>query len=263
MTKGGTDTLINGGLDWVYPEELDLATAFWWSPDSKSIAYLQFDTQPRAALSRTKTCCALRAVYEPERYPQAGENNADVHLGVVPAAGGATRWLEVGDTRDPYLIARAGWMPDSSSVYVIRMNRVQNKLEMFSIDVESGAPPPSSRNPIRTGSTSTDDVRFLPDGKHFLWTSERDGGFRHIFLYSNDGKEVKQLTKGAWEVTGIAGVDANRVYYTSDEGNSLETHLYSRQARRRRQAPRSIQRRECIMFRWGRAARIISTRIRA
>jgi dipeptidyl-peptidase-4 len=94
LTKGGTPTLINGGLDWVYPEELDLSTAFWWSPDSKSIAYLQFDSS-REPLYPHEDMLGLRAIYEPERYPQAGEDNADVHMGIVPAAGGSTRWLEV------------------------------------------------------------------------------------------------------------------------------------------------------------------------
>lgn len=226
LTSGGTPTLINGGLDWVYPEELDLGTAFWWSPDSKSIAYLQFDTS-REPLFPHEDLLHVRAIYEPERYPQSGANNADIHLGVVPVAGGPTKWLNVGDTRDSYLIARAGWLPDSRSVYVIRMNRVQNKLEMFSIDVESGAPATIFTESDPYWINLQGDARFLSDGRHFLWTSERDSGFRHIFLYSNDGRSVKQLTRGPWEVKRIAATDQTRVFYTSDEGNSLETHFYS------------------------------------
>jgi len=226
LTTGGTPTLINGGLDWVYPEELDLSTAFWWSPDSKSVAYLQFDSS-REPLYPHEDMLGVRAVYEPERYPQAGTNNADVHLGIVPVSGGPTRWLEVGDTRNSYLIARAGWLPDSKNVYVIRTNRIQNKLEMFSINVESGAPATIFKESDPYWINLKGDARFLPDTKHFLWSSERDNGFNHIFLYSNDGKDVKQLTKGAWEVKNIAGVAPDRVYYTSDEGNTLETHVYS------------------------------------
>ncbi len=226
LTTGGTPTLINGGLDWVYPEELDLSTAFWWSPDSKSVAYLQFDSS-REPLYPHEDLLGVRAEYEPERYPQAGANNADVHFGVVPVSGGPTRWLEVGDTRNSYLIARAGWMPDSRNVYVIRTNRVQNKLEMFSINVESGAPASIFKESDPYWINLHGDARFLADGKHFLWSSERDAGFNHVFLYSNDGREVKQLTKGPWEVKSIAGVSPDRLYYTSDEGNSLETHLYS------------------------------------
>ena len=226
LTTGGSATLRNGGVDWVYPEELDLETAFWWSPDSSSIAYLQFDVI-REALYPHADLLHLRAIYEPQRYPQAGENNADIHLGIVAAAGGVTHWLDVGETRNSWLIARAGWLPDSKSVYVIRMNRIQNHLEMFSIEISSG---------VRTGIFQESDpywinfqadVQFLPDRKHFLWTSERDGGFRHIFLYSNDGKDLKQLTKGEWETREIVGFNDSHIFYVSDEGSSLETHLYS------------------------------------
>jgi dipeptidyl-peptidase-4 len=229
LTGNGAETLRNGGLDWVYPEELDLGTTFWWSPDSKFIAYLQFDTS-REPIFPHEDLLRTRALYEPERYPQAGENNADVHLGVVPAAGGPTRWLEVGDTRNSYLIARAGWMPDSKSVYAIRTNRVQNRLEMLSIGAESGASSTIFRESDPYWINLLGDVKFLKDGKRFLWTSERDG-FRHIYLYSMDGKNVQQLTKGPWEVTEVAAVDeaeaGGRVFYSSDEPTPLEHHFYS------------------------------------
>jgi dipeptidyl-peptidase-4 len=227
LTRGGSEALRNGGLDWVYPEELELGTAYWWSPDSKSIAYLQFDVSreplfPHSDLLRT------RALYEPQRYPQAGENNADVRLGVAPAVGGPTRWLELGDTRHSRLIARAGWMPDSRSVYVIRLNRIQNELEMLATEASSGETRVVFRESDPYWINVSDDVVFLKDGKRFLWTSERDG-FRHIYLYSIDGREKKQLTKGAWEVKGIAAVDeaAGRIFYTSSEATHLERHLYS------------------------------------
>src|ERR1039458_7820715 len=158
-----------------------------------------------------------RAFSEPERYPQAGENNPDVHLGVIAATGGATRWLEVGDTRNAYLIARAGWMPNARAVYILRMNRVQNKIEMVSIDAESGEATRVFQESDPHWINLDGDIEFLKDGKRFLWTSQRDGGFRHIFLYSNDGKSVKQLTKGNWEVTAINAVDeaeaGGRIYY--------------------------------------------------
>src|SRR5580700_8963389 len=127
LTHDGSDTLLNGELDWVYPEELELGTAYWWSPDSKSIAYLQFDiarefTYPQVSLT------GLRAVSEPERYPPAGTANADVHVGVVPATGGVTRWMDLGETRGS-LIARVHWTPDSTRLAIERLNRVQNHLD--------------------------------------------------------------------------------------------------------------------------------------
>jgi dipeptidyl-peptidase-4 len=227
LTADGAPTLINGGLDWVYPEELELHTAFWWSPDSKSLAYLQFDTS-REPLFPHEDLLLPRAVYEPQRYPQAGENNAGVRLGVVAASGGPTRWFDIGDTRNIYLIARAGWMPGAKSLYVVRTNRVQNRLEAFAIDVESGAASTLFRESDPYWINLKGDLRFLKDGRHFLWTSERDG-YRHIYLYSNDGKEARQVTRGDWEVNQVEGVDESRgrVFYTSSEGTHLERHLYS------------------------------------
>ncbi|HVO97204.1 MAG TPA: S9 family peptidase [Bryobacteraceae bacterium] len=225
LTRDGSETLLNGELDWVYPEELELSTAYWWSPDSKSIAYLQFDTS-REPVVPHEDVLGVRARYEPERYPQAGENNADVRLGVVSASGGATRWLEVGDTRNTCLIARAGWMPDSRSVYIVRMPRVQNRLELISIGVESNMPTLLLREADPYWINLDGDVRFLKDGKKFLWTSEKDG-YRHIYLHSIEGKELKRLTKGDWEVRRILAMDDKRVLYLSNEGSPLEQHLYS------------------------------------
>jgi len=228
LTLNGAETLRNGGLDWVYPEELELGTAFWWSPDSKSIAYLQFDTS-REPVFPHEDLLRERALYEPQRYPQAGENNPDVRLGVVVATGGATRWLEAGDTRSAYLIARAGWMPDSKSVYVIRLNRVQNHLEMLSMDVKSGEASVVFRESDPYWINLSGDVQFVNGGQGFLWTSERDG-HRHIYIYySLSGKLERQLTAGPWEVTAINGVDQDRgrVFYTSSEATPLERHLYS------------------------------------
>ena len=211
----------------MYPEELDLGTGFWWSPDSKSIAYLQFDSSREPAYPH-EDLLRLRALYEPERYPQAGENNADVRLGIVAASGGPTKWLDVGDTRESYLIARAGWMPDSRE----RLYRAPEPgPEQAGNDLDrrgNGRATVLFRESDPYWINVSGDVRFLKDGKRLLWSSERDG-FRHIYLYSIDGKKVKQVTKGDWEVTAIHGVDeaAGRVYYTSSESSHLEPRLYS------------------------------------
>jgi len=118
-------------------------------------------------------------------------------------------------------------MPDSRSVYVVRMNRVQNRLELFSIGVDSNVPSMILREADPYWINLDGEVKFLKDGKRFLWTSERDG-YRHIYIYSNDGKESKQLTTGEWEARSIFLDEKNdRVLYTSNEGSPLEQHLYS------------------------------------
>jgi len=227
LTTGGSDTLRNGGLDWVYPEELDLGTAYWWSPDSKSIAYLQFDITHEPVYPH-EDLRGPRPIYEPQRYPQAGENNPDVRVGVVSARGGSTRWMDVGDTRDQFLIARVGWTPDSRNIYIVRTNRVQNKLDLLLATAGSGKASKILEETDKYWVNVPEDPVFVNGGQQFLWLSERDG-FRHVYSYSVDGKAVRQLTKGSWEVTGIAGIDeaAGRVYYTASETSPLERQFYS------------------------------------
>ena len=226
LTMDGSDTLRNGGLDWVYPEELRLGTAYWWSPDGKSLAYLQVDSSaeplyPHADMN------AARALAEPQRYPQAGGNNPRVRVGTVAAQGGPTRWFEVGDTVNSYLIARAGWTSDSASVYVVRSNRIQNSLEFLLYSAASGQPTTAYGESDPAWVNIEGDPIFLADGR-FLWTSERDG-FRHLYVYPAAGGQPKQLTRGPWAVSDIAGVDegAGVVYFRSSETSPLERQLYS------------------------------------
>src|SRR5581483_12266677 len=97
LTSNGSETLLNGQLDWVYPEELDLGTAMWWSPDSQRLAYMQFDISKQFIYPQV-VLTGPRAIYEPERYPQAGTPNAMVRIGVIAMndSGHATRWIDTG-----------------------------------------------------------------------------------------------------------------------------------------------------------------------
>lgn len=225
LTHDGSTTLLNGQLDWVYPEELELGTAHWWSPDSKRIAYLQFDIGREPVFPQIDLL-GTRGRLEPEHYPKAGDPNADVRVGVVAVTGGVTRWMDLGETRDA-LIARVNWLPDSGRLAVQRLNRIQNRLDLMLADAASGVASLLLREQDPYWINVNDDLRFLKDGKHFLWGSERDG-FHHLYLNTIDGKASHQLTRGAWEVTSVAGVDesAKAVYFVSTEESPLERHLH-------------------------------------
>ncbi len=227
LTFDGAPTLMNGKLDWVYPEELNLGTAFWWSPDSNRLAYLQFDTG-REFIYPQVDLLGRRALAEPERYPQAGTPNAEVRVGLVGVkdAQPQTRWLDLGETRDS-LIARLDWLSDGNAVAIQRLNRVQNHLDLLRADASSGAVTTVLRETDPYWINVSDSYRFLSNGE-FLWSSERDG-FRHFYLYGANGTLKNRVTSGAWEVTELAGVDeANRtIYYESTEASPLERQLYS------------------------------------
>jgi dipeptidyl-peptidase-4 len=226
LTNDGTENLLNGELDWVYPEELEIGTAHWWSPDSKQIAYLQLDISREPVFPQVDAL-SLRARFEPERYPKAGDPNADVRVGIVAAAGGPTRWMNLGETRDN-LVARVMWLPDSQAVAVERLNRIQNRLDLLIANAATGEARVAVHEEDPAWINVNDDLLFLKDGKQFLWGSEHDG-FHHLYLYSTEGRELRQLTRGEWGVDTVAGVDesAGEVYYTSTEQSPLERQLYS------------------------------------
>ncbi len=226
LTTDGSPTLLDGQLDWVYPEELELHTASWWSPDSKQIAYLQFDVShefvyPQADLLRR------RAISEPERYPQAGTPNASVRLGVVSAQGGPTKWMLAGNSPDK-LLARVAWLPDSSAVALEVFPREQNALDLLFCNPLDGTVRTVIHEQSKTWINVADNLFFLKSRPEFLWTSERSG-FRHIYRYSNKGELLGQLTNGDWQVSGISAIDEpnRRIYYTSSETSPLETQLYT------------------------------------
>ncbi|MCX6637279.1 MAG: S9 family peptidase [Acidobacteria bacterium] len=225
LTHDATATVWNGRLDWIYPEELDLGTAHWWSPDSSRIAWLQFDVS-RQYIYPHADLTGVGAIFEPERYPKAGTPNADVRLGVVAATGGAARWMDLGEPRDQ-LLARVAWLPDSSALALQRTNRVQNRLDLLLADPATGAARPILRETGRAWVNVSDDMALLKDGRRLVWSSERDG-WKHLYLCTLDGKSVKQLTRGEWMVESLAGVDeqARLVYYVSTEESPLERHLY-------------------------------------
>lgn len=224
LTHDSSETLWNAMLDWVYPEELDLGTAHWWSPDSSRIAYLQFDVS-REPLYPHGDFLKMAAVAEPQRYPKAGQPNADVRVGVVAASGGETRWMDFGETRG-FLIARVHWTPDSKSVLVHRLNRVQNHLWILAGDAATGRPRLLIEETDPAWINLTDDFRILSGGR--ILRSSEQSGFRHLYLYDSNGKPLRQLTRGDWEVSSVACVDqaGGRVFYVSSEASPLERHLY-------------------------------------
>ena len=142
LTSGGSEEILKGKLDWVYPEELDARTAYWWSPDSTKIAYYEMDERPVTRYPIMDMSSPTGGT-EYTRYPQAGEANPIVRVGVVDVEGGAaegaapeTRWMETGANTDVYL-ARVNWLPDSLRVAIQRLDRAQKQLDLLFCDARN------------------------------------------------------------------------------------------------------------------------------
>jgi dipeptidyl-peptidase-4 len=235
LTTGGSEELLKGKLDWLYPEELSSRTAYWWSPDSSRIAYYEMDERPVTKYPIYDMSTDIGAV-ENMRFPQAGEANPIVRVGVVPVTGGDTRWLDTGSDTNAY-IARVNWTPDSKDIAIQRLNRAKTRLDLMMFDAARGTSSTILTETDKYWINLSDDLHFFADAQRFLWTSERSG-YRHIYLYDISGKLLKQLTSGDWAVTGVEGfgpqsanglvVDERHgyIYFLSNKNNAVESHLF-------------------------------------
>ncbi len=137
--------------------------------------------------------------------------------------------MDIGHTEDQYLVARVRWTPDGKRIAVERLNRIQNRLDLIACDAATGDASLLLQETDPHWINVNDDFRWLKDGDRFLLASERSG-YRHLEVYvTRGGQDPVRLTSGDWEVKNVAGVDEAKglVYYTSNEGAPLETHLYS------------------------------------
>jgi dipeptidyl-peptidase 4 len=225
VTQGGTEEVRKGELDWVYPEELEAKTAYWWSPDSTAIAYLEMDERkvPQYPLVNFESPSGGT---EMEQYPVAGGTNPLVRIFVAPLSGGAARLIDTGSETDIYL-PRVNWLRDSKQVAIQRLNREQTKLELLFAECATGKTLVVLAESDPNWVNVSDDLYFFKDGKHFLWSSEKSG-YRHLYVYDLAGRELQPLTNGEWEVTGLDAVDESKglVYFTATEKSPLERHLY-------------------------------------
>lgn len=227
-TDGKFNKIINGAADWVYEEELYLTKAFEWSPDSRRIAFLRFD-ESHVKEYNMQIWGGLYPVDYRFKYPKAGEENAIVNVFIHDLESSKTIFCDTGENNDIYL-PRIYWLPDANQLSVIRLNRLQNQLDILHINIQDGDGRLVLSETANTyvNLTANDDLRYLRNGKHFIMTSEKSG-FKHIYLYSVEGRQLKQITQGNWEVDKLVAIDEKRktIYYTSTEETPLERHLYA------------------------------------
>ncbi len=225
VTQGGTEEIRKGELDWVYPEELDIKTAYWWAPDSSAIAFLEMDER-KVSQYPLVDFSSPSGEAEMERYPAAGGANPIVHIFVASLNDGATRAMDTGAETDIY-IPRVNWLTDAKHIAIQRLNRTQTTLDLLIADTATG----KTRTVLSENDSNwinvSDDLTLLRDGKRFLRSSERSG-YRHLYLFDFEGRQLAQLTKGEWEVSAVDAIDEAKdlVYFTAAQKSPLERHLY-------------------------------------
>jgi len=231
LTRDGSRRIINGTFDWVYEEELDLRDGWRWSPDGRSIAYWQLDTDGVPDYYLINDTDSLYPTITTIQYPVAGQTNSAARVGVVSASGGMPRWLAIpGDPRNNY-IARMNWAGNSDEVLLLHLNRRQNQLNVMIGDRRTGLVRIIlSEKDDAWVDVDIDEIQWLGSGKRFLWLSERDG-WRHTYSATREGGVPQLITNGSFDVISIEGVDekAGWLYYTASPDNATQRYLYRTQ----------------------------------
>ena len=216
--------IINGAPDWVYEEEFSFSQGFYWSPDSKKIAFMKFD-ESNVREFQMEEFEGLYPDWYSFKYPKAGEDNSIVEIYVYDLESGKTVKMDTGKETDIYL-PRIAWTKDANVLAIQRLNRHQNHLEILAADATTG------KSRVFYDETNdyyidiTDDWHFLEDGKRFLMTSERSG-YNHIYLCNLDGTQAKQLTNGPWDVTKVYGFDGKEVYFQAAKNTPVDRQIYA------------------------------------
>jgi dipeptidyl-peptidase 4 len=228
LTFDGNEKIVNGTTDWVYEEEFFLRDGFRWSPDGKRIAYWQFDTHQVENFALVYDTGApykiVTGIPYPEfgvyptvrqiPYPQPGTTNSSVRVGVVPALGGETQWMQVPGYANENYIPRMEWAEDSGTLVLQHLNRLQNTNDVLLADARTGTVRTIHQDHDAAWVDIVDEMKWLHRGKDFLWVSEQDG-WRHVYLISRDGKQVRLVTPVAFDVIGLIGIDPDEEWFIS------------------------------------------------
>ncbi|RUA28789.1 MAG: S9 family peptidase [Bacteroidetes bacterium] len=223
---GAINKIINGAPDWVYEEEFSFNKAYEWSPDSRSIAYIRFDESNVKEFEFTIYGDLYPKQYK-YKYPKAGEDNSIVSVHVYDLATAKTKTMDIGSETDIY-IPRIKWTTDPNVLSIQRLNRLQNKWEILLANASDGTSKVLYSEENKYYIDITDNLIFLKKNKGFIFTSEMDG-YNHIYYYDMQGKLIKQLTKGKYDVSALFGLDEKKgvLYYQAGVSSPINREIFS------------------------------------
>jgi dipeptidyl-peptidase-4 len=232
LTDDGSNVILNGYASWVYMEEiLGRSTdykAFWWSPDSKTLAFFRTDDSKVPLFSITDSR-GLHGYIETMRYPKSGDNNPDVKIGFVdPEKSRDIVWADFDGNDDRYF-GQPLWTPSGKNIWIQWLNRGQDNYKLFDVDIRTGKKNELYHETQKTWIDIDKDnrVNFLPSGKGAIIISDKSG-YAHLYLHSADGALINPITRGNFTTLDIIKIDEDNktVYFTCFKDNIGCTDFY-------------------------------------
>lgn len=226
ITADKNINIVNGKS--VHRDEFGITKGTFWSPKGILLAFYRMD-QTMVTDYPLVHITECPATEENIKYPMAGMTSHHVTVGVFDPVTKKTVFLKTGEPLDHYL-TNISWSPDEKYIFIAELNREQNHMKLNQYEVSTG-------NFIKTLFEEKDKEYVEPlnplfflknNPNQFIYQSAKNG-YNHLYLYNTEGKMIKQLTKGNWEVTELKGTDAKetKVFFISTAASPLERHLYS------------------------------------
>ncbi len=230
-TSDATDVIYNGWASWVYFEEIlgrpSQYRAFWWAPDSKTLAFMRFD-DTQVPMFPIYGSTGQHGYLEQTRYPKAGDPNPEVRVGFVSAEGGNVVWADF-DEKDDQYFGEPYWSFDSGNLMVQWMNRDQTNLKFYAVDPRTGVKAEiyDERQDAWIDLSHSERITYLKDNRHYILKSDKTG-WAHYYLYRLDGTLVNPITDGRWQVSSLELIDERNqvVYFTARKEHSATVDLY-------------------------------------
>ena len=227
LTFDGTETIMNGYASWVYYEEIfgrpSRYRAFWWSPDSKTLAFYRFDD----------TEVPMFPIYSPfgqdgmlrrTHYPKAGEKNPEVRIGFAPIDGSPIVWADFNSAEDQYF-GTPFWSADGKTFYVAREPRIQNSLDLYAVNPVNGSKTAIYHEEVPTWLDWIDGMLFTEKGLYMV--RDVEGDWQQIYFLSYDGKTFRRLTDGPnWRIALLRADKDGTVYFTAERDSHVRQALY-------------------------------------
>jgi dipeptidyl-peptidase-4 len=222
ITNEDTKGILNGYASWVYFEEIfgrpTQYRAFWWSPDSKFISFMRFDER-KVPMFPIYNSDGQHGYIEETRYPKVGDSNPTVKIGWVAPTGGPITWADFNEQDDQYF-GWPIWNPNNNTMWLSWMDRGQNNLKIYELDMASGAKKEVYKEYQKTWIDLEDRVsgriNFLANNKGYIAQSDASG-WNQLYLYHMNGQLQNAITNGKYTVTGIKLIDEKNstIYFTA------------------------------------------------
>lgn len=226
VTNDENPAIVNGS-DYVHRQEFGIDRGMWWNASGTQLAYYRKD-ETMVGNYPIINWNEREAVNKDLKYPMAGMTSEQVTLVLYDVASGKKVTLQTGEPKDQYL-TMVTWEPTGKYIFVGILNRDQNHLKFNKYDASTGAFVKTLfEEKATTWVEPQHALTFVPNNPNQFVYQTDFNGYNQMYLYTTDGKLLKNLGFKDVVVTNLLGFDAtnSKINYIGTANNGLDRQLY-------------------------------------